>query len=234
MKKEEKDEISMSLKANEILYKGLKLKYEYDFGSTTELLLFVIEEYPIEADGLIVLLSRNEPLELWCHTCKKEPATQFCTVHGWDEDRMFCNKCAEAHAKKCEDFRDYAALPVVNSPRMGVCCYSGGSIDTERDGVFDVCLLFCFISDSSLLSFHRPAHFQFNHLNTFKSVVIHRFDGDDMQSRFKLGRLPTFLVKHYIGFETVFGIVFKIPYSTTKRMCTKTSLCINTTTRYMA
>jgi len=27
-------------------------------------------------------------------------------------------------------------MPIVNSPRMGVCGYEGGVIDIERDGVF--------------------------------------------------------------------------------------------------
>ena len=34
------------------------------------------------------------------------------------------------------DFAEYASLPVVNSPRIGVCAYEGGIIDTERDSVF--------------------------------------------------------------------------------------------------
>jgi hypothetical protein len=54
----------------------------------------------------------------------------------YEEDAGFCDKCAEKHAKKCADFEDYASLPIVNSPRMGVCGYMGGTIDTERDGVF--------------------------------------------------------------------------------------------------
>jgi hypothetical protein len=54
----------------------------------------------------------------------------------YDEDASFCNECAKKHAKKCDDFAEYAAMPVVNSPRMGVCGYEGGRIDTERDGVF--------------------------------------------------------------------------------------------------
>jgi hypothetical protein len=133
---EETGRIPMSRKVNEVFSKGLKLDYEYDAGSPIELLLLVMEEYPARADENIVLLSRNEPLELWCDTCKTEPATQFCIVHDWNEDRIFCDKCAKKHAKKCVHFNDYAAMPVVNSPRMGVCGYSGGSIDTERDGVF--------------------------------------------------------------------------------------------------
>ena len=129
-------EVPMSRKADKVLCKGLKLEYEYDFGSSTELLLTVVDEYPVAADEEVVLLSRNEPLEWLCDTCKKEPATQICTVHDWGNDSLFCDKCAKKHAKKCEDFEEYAAMPVVNSPRMGVCGYEGGTMDIERDGIF--------------------------------------------------------------------------------------------------
>ncbi|MBF0647958.1 hypothetical protein IR083_03910 [Dysgonomonas sp. GY75] len=129
--------VSMSKKASEVFEKSLKLEYEYDFGSSTNLLLTVMEKYPVKADKKIVLLSRNEPLKWLCETCKKAQAIYICTVHGWDEDSMFCDKCAKKHAKQCDDFEDYAALPVVNSPRMGVCGYEGGKIDTERDGAMN-------------------------------------------------------------------------------------------------
>jgi len=136
MMEEISGEIPMSCKAKDVLYNGLVLEYEYDFGSSTELNITVIDTYPIKADTKIVLLSRNEPLEILCSICGKAPATQICTVCMYDDDAMFCDKCAPKHAKKCPDFEDYAALPVVNSPRMGVCAYTGGAIDTERDGVF--------------------------------------------------------------------------------------------------
>ena len=133
---EQNGEIPMSRKTGKVFHGGLKLEYEYDFGSSTELLLTVVNDYPVKADKKVVLLSRNEPLEWLCDACKKAPATQLCTVHDWDEDSLFCEKCAEKHAEECEDFSDYAAMPVVNSPRMGVCAYDGGSIDMERDGAF--------------------------------------------------------------------------------------------------
>jgi len=129
-------EVPMSRKTKAVLHKGLVLEYEYDFGSSTKLTITVIDEYPIKADTKIVLLSRNEPLQIMCSTCGKAPATQICTVCMYEEDAEFCDKCAKKHAKQCEDFNDYASMPVVNSPRMGVCGYTGGSIDTERDGVF--------------------------------------------------------------------------------------------------
>ena len=126
----------MAKKAKDVFEKGVRIDYEYDFGSTTALTLTVIGEYSIKSDKKIVLLSRNEPPEIICSICKKVPATQICTVCMYDGNAVFCDKCAEKHAEKCGDFSDYASMPIVNSPRMGVCGYEGGIIDTERDGVF--------------------------------------------------------------------------------------------------
>lgn len=133
-----KGEIPMSRTAKMALFKGIKLDYEYDYGSTTALQLTVVDEYPLAADERIVLLSRNEPLGLTCVTCGQSPAISICTVcdTDYEEGALFCVKCGEKHAKTCEDFADYASLPVVNSPRMGVCAYTGGEIDKERDGAF--------------------------------------------------------------------------------------------------
>jgi hypothetical protein len=130
------DEIKMTQKISKIFDNYSELKYEYDFGSTTQLALKLYQKYPIQGKDEIILLSRNEPLAIMCDTCKKEPATKLCTVHDWDEDSAFCDDCAENHEEECSDFADYSAMPVVNSPRIGVCAYDGGSIDTERDGVF--------------------------------------------------------------------------------------------------
>ncbi len=131
-------EIGKSRKANAIFAKGVKLNYVYDFGTSTELKIQVMGEYPLAVKG-IDLLSRNEPLDIFCHSCKKEAAANICSIHwgdtgGW----MFCESCSEDHEAVCEDAADYAWMPVVNSPRMGECAYDGGTIDTERDGVFIV------------------------------------------------------------------------------------------------
>ena len=71
---EHRGEVPKSRKIKDAFYKELVLDYEYDFGSSTELTITVIDEY--------------------------------------------------------------ASMPVVNSPRMGVCAYEGGIIDKERDGIF--------------------------------------------------------------------------------------------------
>jgi hypothetical protein len=124
--------IPMQWKVKSVFRRGVKLKYEYGIDPTTTLQLTLLEEYGMSAFGLITLLSRNEPLEWLCHSCKKLPATQICTAE-LDSDSMFCDECAKKHAETCPDFED-SVLPVVNSPRMGMCDYTGGWIDTERDG----------------------------------------------------------------------------------------------------
>lgn len=136
MTEDANDEISMNRKIHAVFSKGLKLDYDYDFGSTTSLQLTVVDEFPVQADKPVVLLSRNEPLEIVCDHCGKEPAIYVCSVCMGYEKSAFCKKCSKLHAKTCPDFSDYSTAPVVNSPRMGVCGYGGGRIDKERDRVY--------------------------------------------------------------------------------------------------
>lgn len=128
-------EVPMSKKSKQAFTKDLKLIYQYDFGSTTELLVTVINEFPIKADTNIVLLSRNEPLALLCDSCRERTAKLICSAcYSYTDEAHFCGPCSKKHAKVCDDFADYAKTPIVNSPRMGVCGYEGGTIDVKRDG----------------------------------------------------------------------------------------------------
>ena len=94
---------------------GAGLLYEYDFGSTTEIILTVVSEIsrPKQRDK-VCLLARNEPQLFKCDTCGA-PAT---VVNAW-ENCLLCGECA----KDVED--EAALLPIVNSPRCGVCGYDG-------------------------------------------------------------------------------------------------------------
>lgn len=95
--------------------KGDTLLYEYDFGSTTEILLTVVDELsrPKQREK-VLLLARNEPHNESCDGCGT-PAEYF---NAW-EGGCFCEKCAD----ESED--NEAFLPIVNSPRCGVCGYDG-------------------------------------------------------------------------------------------------------------
>lgn len=130
--------VGMARKVNDIFQLTNKLTYQYDFGTTTELDIELKGVYPIQTKS-IVLLSRNEPLPIMCHTCNVKPAVSICTIHIYDDaPAYFCEDCATKHQETCEDFADDAAASVVNSPRCGECGYEGGTIDVERDGVYVV------------------------------------------------------------------------------------------------
>jgi hypothetical protein len=115
---EELDDESMEAKLGEVLSPGTKFCHYYDFGSTTELTLKVISEQEIgKRISSIKILSRNDPPPIPC-SCG-ELATTVCTECMWSEKGWLCNKCAKKH--KCDDMY----LPVVNSPRVGICGYTG-------------------------------------------------------------------------------------------------------------
>lgn len=126
--------LDMATKIGDFFEKGMPLNYQYDFGSTTYLELTVVNEYLINSKKKIVLLSRNEPLKILCHICEEKPAQVVC-LQLHNEETVFCESCKTIHAKECSEF-EYDEINMVNSPRTGICAYEGGSIDTERDGVW--------------------------------------------------------------------------------------------------
>ena len=117
-----RNELPMNRKLKDVLNPGMELLYEYDFGSTTELLIKVISEYmgPIQKNGSIQIVARNETPENPCDECGKHPAVQICTECQWDDAGWLCQSCADKHECGEDMF-----LPVVNSPRTGVCGYAG-------------------------------------------------------------------------------------------------------------
>ncbi len=129
-------EVSMKERVEDVFQPRVKLFHDYDYGTTTRVFLRARKHYLLNLPEDIILLSRNEPLKLMCANCKKKPAVNICTVCWWDDYALYCEDCSEKHAETCEDFADYAEMPVVNSPRMGECGYTGGVIDVERDGAY--------------------------------------------------------------------------------------------------
>lgn len=123
---------SMGKKLKDLLLFGMKCFYEYDFGSTTELVVDVLEQQAIpKTKGKpIRLLARNEPIIFSCSQCGN-PAVTICeeceeNIEGPDDtERIFyCESCIDdgtRHSHNDEGMR----LPIVNSPRMGVCGYTG-------------------------------------------------------------------------------------------------------------
>src|SRR5258708_2664787 len=115
------EEMSMRARLSQVLEVGMKFLYEYDYGSTTALVLKVValREQSLPK-GAVQLLARNEAPQVNCQRCSIHPATQICTECASNGEGWLCEACAVAH-----ECGDEMCLPVVNSPRVGVCGYTG-------------------------------------------------------------------------------------------------------------
>jgi hypothetical protein len=114
-------ERSMASKIEAVFsYTGQKGTYDYDFGSTTRL---TVERTGARVGRIgkhpVRLLVRNDPLPWRCGKCTA-PATLVCCAHERDDSPFVCDAHEADHECGEESF-----LPVVNSPRMGVCGYAG-------------------------------------------------------------------------------------------------------------
>lgn len=111
----------MGVRFGKVLDVGKEFRHEYDFGSTTELTLKVVAEREGLVKGKSVqLLARNDPPLIMCAQCGETAATQVCSQCVWEGKGELCDACAAEH--ECDE---EMLLPVVNSPRVGVCAYTG-------------------------------------------------------------------------------------------------------------
>jgi len=117
---------SLDVSLEKVLKVGQKFSYEYDFGSSTDLTLKVLSEREgaiqnqDEDEDTIEILAQNIEPVILCKVCGK-PA-KFVVGGYFDvEENAFCSKkCVKKSGEDAE-----MLLPVVNSPRVGVCAYTG-------------------------------------------------------------------------------------------------------------
>ncbi len=105
-----------------IFKKGIAFSYEYDFGSTTLLQGEIIDCYYGHLDKKIRLLARNNMPVLKCTTCSSRSKYICSSCY-----RLCCSQCCQQH--KCAK---EGMLPIVNSPRMGICKYMGELEETRE------------------------------------------------------------------------------------------------------
>jgi len=112
------DDLDMNYELGAVLAPGVQFFHEYDFGTTTHLTLKVVGERmgTMDEGELVRIMARNEPPDYRCAVCEKA-ATIVCV---FCEYTLLCDEHAEEHECGDEGF-----LPVVNSPRMGMCGYTG-------------------------------------------------------------------------------------------------------------
>lgn len=119
------DQKSLSTRVADVFRPGLKGKYEYDFGSPTELNLEVLAERmgkPL-SNKPVTLMARNLLPTFLCAECT-EPATHICLQCYYERGEPACYLCA-THAKThgCTVYGGPRLR--YNSPRTGRCQYNG-------------------------------------------------------------------------------------------------------------
>jgi hypothetical protein len=117
------EEYGMDVELKDVLRPKLKFMHDYDFGTTTRLGLKVLSFREGGIEGEIVqLLARNDPPRIICDACGRRKATLICTECQWKREGWLCESCAREHECDKDMF-----LPVVNSPRVGMCGYDGNA-----------------------------------------------------------------------------------------------------------
>lgn len=119
-------EQDMDYRLSKVLKVGTKFSHTYDFGSSTYLSLRVIGEREgvmTGEDETVQVMAVNEPPVIPCRECGK-PATRVIPGYASVEYGALCATC-EIKGEDAEYYSNEDMLPIVNSPRVGVCGYTG-------------------------------------------------------------------------------------------------------------
>lgn len=118
------DRIVKTKQAKLVFGPGIKIHHIYDFGSTSEQIIKVVDERfgtPLSSKP-IFLMARNDPPEYVCEECS-QPAFYYCfeCVIEEEKDGYLCKKHGTNHPH--HNYGD--PIEIVNSPRLGICGYTG-------------------------------------------------------------------------------------------------------------
>lgn len=117
-------EIPMGKRVDDVFEPGVELVHIYDFGTSSETLIKAVgvrQGSPLGSRP-IALMARNDPPEAFCATCG-QPAAFLCMecIYEHEQDGLLCEAHAKGHLH--DDYGE--PIPLVNSPRVGLCGYDG-------------------------------------------------------------------------------------------------------------
>ncbi len=117
-------EIGKKRRADQVFQPGLVLTHIYDFGTSSETLIKVVgvrEGKPLTRHP-IYLMARNDIPQVECQVCG-QPAAYLCQECMYEEGAsgFLCEEHVQDHPH--EDYGE--PIPLVNSPRLGMCGYDG-------------------------------------------------------------------------------------------------------------
>lgn len=117
-------DVPMTKKAGQVFRPGVELTHVYDFGTSSWTLVKVVAEREGSAMTArpLMLMARNESPASTCMACEHnaEWLCLECVYEGLGEG-ILCAEHAQAHPH--DDYGE--PVPLVNSPRLGMCGYVG-------------------------------------------------------------------------------------------------------------
>ncbi|MDD2695043.1 MAG: hypothetical protein PHD58_03865 [Anaerolineales bacterium] len=111
--------------ANAVFVPGLVLRHLYDYGTTSETDIKVVDGWQGKPTTKhpIALLARNVQPEAVCQECGR-PAQWLCIECLYEEEYKTGHLCEE-HVKEHPHDNYGEPTPLFNSPRVGMCGYDG-------------------------------------------------------------------------------------------------------------
>lgn len=117
-------EIPESHRADQVFHAETQLTHLYDFGTTSETRIRVMDvrRGPPTTERPIALMARNEMPEITCMKCNRQ-ATWLCPECAYETGQAghLCDEHLPSHPHDA----DGDPFPLVNSPRTGMCGYTG-------------------------------------------------------------------------------------------------------------
>ncbi len=120
------DEIPMATRVARVFDSGVQLTHIYDFGTESETLIKVVsvdEGKPLTKHP-IFLMARNGMPQAKCMECA-QPAAWLCIecLYETEDQGTLCDEHVEDHPH----YNYGEPMPLLNSPRVGMCGYDGPS-----------------------------------------------------------------------------------------------------------
>jgi len=119
-------DVGKARKADDVFTKETTLDHLYDFGTTSETEIKVVGARKGKATSKhpIVLMARNNMPEAICKECDK-PATHLCIECLYEANESGNSFLCDEHVEDHPHTEYGEPVPLVNSPRLGMCGYDG-------------------------------------------------------------------------------------------------------------
>ncbi len=117
-------DVSESRRADQVFEPDTELVHLYDFGTTSETRIRVIDvrEGTPTTEHPVALMARNEMPDVECMECDRQ-AEWLCVecMYETDDSGQLCEEHIEDHPHEAYG----EPMPLLNSPRTGMCGYTG-------------------------------------------------------------------------------------------------------------